>query len=101
MTLESAAAARLRLRVWCNACGRQIELDPADGVVVRIPWFCTGVADPLRYRSTVLTDVSPDARQVVLIGAGPEAAQDLLDASRTETVLTTAPRAANTGWLPQ
>jgi hydrogenase/urease accessory protein HupE len=50
-----------------------------------------GVADPLRYRSTVLTDVSPDARQVVLIGAGPDAAQDLLDASRTETVLTTAP----------
>jgi hydrogenase/urease accessory protein HupE len=45
----------------------------------------------LRYRSTVLTDVSPDARQVVLIGAGPDAAQDLLDASRTETVLTEAP----------
>ena len=62
-----------------------------DGVVVRIPWFCTGVADPLRYRSTVLTDVSPDAQQVVLIGAGPDAAQDLLDASRTETVLTAAP----------
>jgi len=62
-----------------------------DGVVVRIPWFCTWVADPLRYRSTVLTDVSPDARQVVLIGAGADAAQDLLDASRTETVLTFAP----------
>ena len=30
MTLESAAAADLRLRVWCNACGRQIELDPAE-----------------------------------------------------------------------
>lgn len=62
-----------------------------DGVVVRIPWFCAGVKDPLRYRSTVLTDVSPDARQVVLIGTGPDAAQDLLDASRTETVLTAAP----------
>ena len=62
-----------------------------DGVVVRIPWFCAGIADPLRYRSTVLTDVSPDARQVVLIGAGPDAAQDLLDASRTETMLTAAP----------
>src|SRR5439155_434854 len=37
-----------------------------DGVVVRVPWFCVGVADPLRYRSTVLIDVSPDARQVVL-----------------------------------
>lgn len=61
-----------------------------DGVVVQLPWSCTGVADPLRYRSTVLTDVSPDARQVVLIGDGPNAAQDLLDASRIETVLTEA-----------
>ena len=62
-----------------------------DGVVVHIPWSCTEIADPLRYRSTVLTDVSPDARQVVLIGAGPDAAQDLLDASHTETVLTEGP----------
>ncbi len=61
-----------------------------DGVVARIAWSCAGVADPLRYRSTVLTDVSPDTRQVVLIGAGAEAAQDLLDASRTETTLTGA-----------
>jgi hydrogenase/urease accessory protein HupE len=61
-----------------------------DGVVARIAWSCAAVADPLRYRSTVLTDVSPDARQVVLIGAGAEAAQDLLDASRTETELTGA-----------
>jgi hydrogenase/urease accessory protein HupE len=59
-----------------------------DGVVVRMSWFCGGVADPLRYRSTVLIDVAPDARQVVLIGAGPDGAQDLLDASRTETALT-------------
>jgi hypothetical protein len=41
-----------------------------DAVVVRVPWFCVGVADPLRYRSTVLIDVSRDARQVVLIGTG-------------------------------
>jgi hydrogenase/urease accessory protein HupE len=74
----------------CRPGAAEVAAD-GDGVVVRIPWFCTGVADPLRYRSTVLTDVSPDARQVVLIGAGPDAAQDLLDASRTETVLTTAP----------
>jgi hypothetical protein len=51
-----------------------------------------GVADPLRYRSTVLIDVSPDARQVVLIATGPDAAQDLLDAGRGETTLTAAPR---------
>jgi len=61
-----------------------------DGVVVRVPWFCVGVADPLRYRSTVLIDVSPDARQVVLIGTGTDAAQNLLDAGRTETALTAA-----------
>lgn len=61
-----------------------------DGVVVRIPWRCAEVGDPLRYRSTVLTDVSPDAREIVLIGAGPDAAQDLLDASHTETTLTKA-----------
>src|SRR4029077_5364100 len=64
-----------------------------DGVVVRILWSCAGVADPLRYRSTVLIDVSPDARQVVLIGSGPNAAQDLLDAGRHETTLTAAPPA--------
>jgi hydrogenase/urease accessory protein HupE len=64
-----------------------------DGVVVRILWSCAGVADPLRYRSTVLVDVSPGARQVVLIGTGPDAAQDLLDAGRDETTLTAAPPA--------
>jgi hydrogenase/urease accessory protein HupE len=62
-----------------------------DGIVVRILWSCAGVADPLRYRSTVLVDVSPDARQVVLIGTGPDAAQDLLDAG--ETTFTAAPPA--------
>ena len=61
-----------------------------DGVVIRIPWSCAGVADPLRYRSTVLIEASPAARQVVLIGTGPDAAQDLLNGSRTETVLTAA-----------
>jgi hydrogenase/urease accessory protein HupE len=59
-----------------------------DGVVVRIPWVCAGVADPLLYRSTVLMDVALDVRQVVLISTGPDAAQDLLDSSRIETALT-------------
>ena len=30
MTLESAAAAKLRLAVWCKGCGRRSELDPAE-----------------------------------------------------------------------
>jgi hydrogenase/urease accessory protein HupE len=61
-----------------------------DGAAMRIRWSCAGVANPLAYRSTVLVDVSPDAKQVVLIGAGANAAQDLLDATRTETALTAA-----------
>jgi len=61
-----------------------------DGVVIRIAWLCAGASDPLRYRSTVLIDASPDAKQVVLVGPDPDPAQDLLDANRTETVLTAA-----------
>jgi hypothetical protein len=30
MTLGNAAAARVRLIVWCKACGHQVEPDPAE-----------------------------------------------------------------------
>jgi hypothetical protein len=30
MTLGNAAAARVRLIVWCNECGHRGEIDPAD-----------------------------------------------------------------------
>ena len=30
MTLGSAAAAQVRLIVWCKACGHQVEPDPAE-----------------------------------------------------------------------
>jgi hypothetical protein len=30
MTLGNAAAARVRLIVWCRDCGRQIEPDPGE-----------------------------------------------------------------------
>lgn len=30
MTLGDAAAARVRLIVWCRECGRQVEPDPAE-----------------------------------------------------------------------
>jgi len=30
ITLESAAAAKLRLVVWCKACGHRSEPDPAE-----------------------------------------------------------------------
>jgi hydrogenase/urease accessory protein HupE len=61
-----------------------------DGVVVRTRWACAAVGGRLRYRSTVLIDVAPDARQVVLIGSGASAVQDLLDRDRTEIALTAA-----------
>ncbi|MBO0736539.1 MAG: HupE/UreJ family protein, partial [Alphaproteobacteria bacterium] len=76
--------------LFCRAGTGEVTPD-GDGVVVRIGWLCAGVSDPLLYRSTVLTDILPDARQIVLIGSGSDTAQDLLDASRTETTLTAAP----------
>jgi hypothetical protein len=30
MTLGNAAAARVRLIVWCETCGHQVEPDPAE-----------------------------------------------------------------------
>jgi len=30
MTLGGAAAAQVRLIVWCKACGHQVEPDPAE-----------------------------------------------------------------------
>jgi hypothetical protein len=30
MTLGTAAAARVRLIVWCKACGHRVEPDPAE-----------------------------------------------------------------------
>jgi hydrogenase/urease accessory protein HupE len=63
-----------------------------DGVVVHTHWSCEQASGRLRYRSTVLVDTAPDARQVVLIRSGDRTFQDLLDESRTESVLTEAPQ---------
>jgi hypothetical protein len=45
MTLGNAAAARVRLIVWCKACGHQVEPDPAEmaqryGVDVPVRDWC-------------------------------------------------------------
>jgi hydrogenase/urease accessory protein HupE len=64
----------------------------ADGVEVHTHWSCAQESGRIRYRSTVLVDTAPDARQVVLIHSGDKTFQDLLDASRTEAVLTEAPQ---------
>jgi Zn finger protein HypA/HybF involved in hydrogenase expression len=42
MTLGNAAAARVRLIVWCKECGRRVEPDPAEqarryGVEMAVP----------------------------------------------------------------
>ena len=63
-----------------------------DGVVVRTRWSCAQESGPLRYRSTILVDTAPDARQVVLIRNGDKTFQDLLEVSRSETVLTEGPQ---------
>jgi hydrogenase/urease accessory protein HupE len=63
-----------------------------DGVIVRITFSCRDVAGDLVYRSTVLTASDKSARQVVLIGAGENGPQALLDvAHQTLTISAPAP----------
>jgi hydrogenase/urease accessory protein HupE len=67
------------------------ELVPdGDGVIFRNRFSCRDVGGDIVYRSTILTDADPAARQVVLIGEGDDAPQALLDAANT-TVMLSAP----------
>jgi hydrogenase/urease accessory protein HupE len=71
-----------------------VTIDPdQDGVIAHLTWSCRDVSGDLLYRSTVLIDIDRGAKQVVLIGGGPDAAQALLDASQTEVRLTAPPPA--------
>ena len=71
-----------------------VRVDPdQDGVITRTTWSCRKVSGDLVYRSTVLIDIDRAAKQVVLIGGGPDPAQALLDASQTEVRLTAPPPA--------
>jgi hydrogenase/urease accessory protein HupE len=71
-----------------------VTLDPdQDGVIARLAWSCQQVTGELVYRSTVLIDIDPSAKQVVLIGGGPDVSQALLDASQAELRLTAPPPA--------
>jgi hydrogenase/urease accessory protein HupE len=66
-----------------------VKLEPdADGVIGRTLWSCGDSAGDLVYHSTVLIDVDPAARQVVLITAGPDTSQALLDQRHTQIRLT-------------
>ena len=73
-----------RYGTHCRPGSAEVQPDD-DGVLVRVRWDCADVTDPLLYRSTVLTDVEPSARQIVLIG---DAEQNLIDAAQTDVTLT-------------
>lgn len=74
----------------CKASDPQIAPDE-DGVIARLTFACNAVEGELIYRSTVLVDVEPGARQVALIGPDENAAQALLDASQTEVKISAPP----------
>jgi hydrogenase/urease accessory protein HupE len=70
--------------------GTASVLPDGDGVIVLIAFSCRDVFGDLVYHSTVLTANDSSARQVVLIGAGENAPQALLDAAHT-TLTISAP----------
>lgn len=74
----------------CKAGPVKISPDK-DGVVAHVDWSCADIGGDLLYRSTVLIDVDPAAKQVVLIGSGVDTAQALLDKSQTDLALGTPP----------
>lgn len=74
----------------CHAGPAAIAPDQ-DGVMARLAWSCADVGGDLVYRSTILVDIDPAAKQVVLIGPASEASQALLDADQTEVRLTAPP----------
>jgi hypothetical protein len=70
----------------CRSGAVTVEPDQ-DGVFARLSWSCREAEGDLVYRSTAIVDVDPAAKQVVLIGSGPNLSQTLLDASQTEVRL--------------
>lgn len=80
----------------CNP-GIAAILADGDGVIYRNSFACEGVAGDIVYRSTVLTEKDPTARQVVLVTRGKFEAQALLDAgNNTVTLSTPAPPLGST-----
>jgi hydrogenase/urease accessory protein HupE len=69
------------------APGAAALLSDGDGVIFRNRFSCRDIDGDIVYRSTVLTDTDPAARQVVLIGEGDNAPQALLDAANTIVTL--------------
>jgi hydrogenase/urease accessory protein HupE len=73
----------------CVVSAPEVVAD-GDGVIVRNVFSCRNVAGDLVYHSTVLTATDSTARQVVLIGAGENAPQALLDDTHTTVTLSAA-----------
>jgi hydrogenase/urease accessory protein HupE len=73
-----------------TACvpGTATLVPDGDGVIFRNRFSCRNIDGDIGYRSTVLTDTDPAARQVVLIGEGDNAPQALLDSANTVVMLT-------------
>jgi hydrogenase/urease accessory protein HupE len=76
-----------------TACapGGAAILPDGDGIVYRNSFACANAAGDIVYRSTVLTEKDPAARQVVLIAQGKSETQALLDAGNTTVTLSAAP----------
>ena len=74
----------------CVAGAPEVTAD-GDGVIIRNTFSCAKVAGDLVYHSTVLTASNSSARQVVLLGAGPDAAQALLDDTNTTVAISVPP----------
>jgi hydrogenase/urease accessory protein HupE len=72
------------------AGGNAAILADGDGVIFRNTFSCARIAGDIIYRSTVLTEKDPTARQVVLVAQGKSEAQALLDAGNT-TITLSAP----------
>jgi hydrogenase/urease accessory protein HupE len=72
-----------------RACapGAAALVPDGDGVIFRNRFSCRDVGGDIVYRSTLLTDTDPTARQVVLIGQGDNPPQALLDAANTAVTL--------------
>ncbi|PDT87259.1 hydrogenase/urease accessory protein [Bradyrhizobium sp. Y36] len=66
-------------------------LPDGDGVVYRSRFACASIAGAVVYRSSVLTETDPTARQVVLIARDKSETQALLDAGHTSVTLSATP----------
>ncbi len=73
------------------ASAAAVLVPDGDGVLFRQHFDCRDAGDDIVYRSTVLTDTDPAARQVVLIGQGDSAPQALLDAVNSTVTLSAPP----------